>query len=353
MSLGIRSAAKRIGTITTAAWLALTASPTGAEQRSQAHMPTEFTRSYSIAPHDGRSPSVEYRKDMKARAINWLADRKNEPWEAEFSDLTAELIEHSSAQPSREIRVYGADIELFIGLDDEIDAGMSVREVQELISYVRVDGLQIAGLGTPDWRFQALPAHPRIDQGIRVIQFGGGEIALVIDTDFSAVYGRDRRVLAGVPDDILPEFAHLEERQQFSGQITLHIAFDEFPRHRDSDDRSVWRKIGHEAWRRDHAPTIFELMSINAGERIKSTEGNPAVTLRVTRTKFAPAGLEGKHVVSATITVFDMLDDAVKAERWKGLAMLSNGHWFLQEMYLSQKCRRGPDQEVWTSLPCP
>lgn len=325
MSLEIRSAAKRIGTIIPAAWLALAALPTGAEQRPQAQMPVEFTRSYSIAPHDGRSPSVDYRKDMEARASDWIADRKNEPWEAEFSDLTAELIEHSSAQPSREIRVYGAEIELFIGLDDEIDADMSVREVQELISYVRIDGLQIAGLDTPDWRFQALPAHPRIDQGVRVIQFGGGEITLVIDTDFSAVYGRDRRVVAGVPEDILPEFAYHEEQQRFSGQITLHIVFNELPRHRDSDDRSVWRKVGHEAWRRDHAPTIFELMSINAGARMKSTEGNPVVTLRVARANFAPAGLEGEHVVSATITVFEMLDDAVKAERWKGLAMLSNG----------------------------
>ncbi|MEO0464623.1 MAG: hypothetical protein AAF127_15965 [Pseudomonadota bacterium] len=353
MSSEISYAAQKIAAMALGACLTLSATPVKAEREREAQASDPFTRSYSIAPHDGRSPSVDYRDEMKAQISDWLADLKNVPWEASFLDLEAERIEEPSAQPSREIRVYGAEIEFFIGLDDEIDADMSVREVQELISYVRIDGLQIAGLETPDWRFQALPAHSRIDQGIRVIQFGSGEITLVIDTDFSAVYGRDRRVVAGVPEDILPEFVYLEERQRFSGKITLHIAFNELPSHRDSDDRSVWRKIGHEAWRRDHAPTIFELMAINAGEHMKSGEGNPVVTFRVNRANFVPPGLEGEHVVSATITVFDMLDDAVKAERWKGLAMLSNGHWFLQEMYLSQKCRRGPDLEVWTSLPCP
>ena len=214
----------------------------------------EFTRSYAIAPHDGRSPSVEYRDEMKAQVSDWLADLKNEPWEAEFFALEAERIEPSSVQPHLQIRVYGAEIELFIGLDDEIVADMTAHEVEELIKYVEADRLPRAGMDTSDWRFWAVPARARIDQSIRVTQFGGKEMTLVIDTDFSGIYGRDRRVVAGVPEDILPEFGYLEERQQFSGEITLRIALNDLPRQWNADYQPVWRKIGHEVWRRDNAP---------------------------------------------------------------------------------------------------
>ena len=48
-----------------------------------------------------------------------------------------------------------------------------------------------------------------------------------------------------------------------------------------------------------------------------------------------------------------LLDDAVSAERYRGVSSPVPGGWFHGELGRQVKCRRGPTPDEWTTGPCP
>ncbi|MXO89288.1 hypothetical protein [Pontixanthobacter aquaemixtae] len=312
----------------------------------------ESIRTYTIKPHDGREPSDEYKREMESVAVDWLTDLGSDPWRVTFLGLESEFSDSPYAPLPQYLRVYGGGFELTVGFDDEINSYMSADEIQNRISFVGSSGFPILELNSEDWRFEASVPSTHIEKGIRVTKFGDGSMTLTIDTGFFAVYGTDRRVVPGVPEFIMPEFAYFQHRQAFTGEITLEMSIDAFKKAETAQEHPTWREIQHEAWRRANAPSIFELMSIYAGDHLASAEGQPAVTFRAHRTRNVAEEFSGEHMVSATITVFDLPNDSIKGQRWTGLVRFNDDQWYLERLYLSQKCRRGPDEDRWTSSPC-
>lgn len=312
----------------------------------------QSTRSYAILPHDGREPSDEYRREMENHAGNWLAALGSDPWRITFTDLASELVENPHTPLPQYLRVPGDGFELTIGFDDEIHGGLTAEEVQSRINFVATSGFPIEEIETEDWRFEASVPSTHIDKGIRVTRFGDGAMTLQIDLGFFAVYGRDRRVVAGVPEVILPEFGYFQKRRAFAGEIKLEMSIDAFIQAPPTKDHPTWREVQHEAWGRAHAPSVLELMSVYSGDHLASAKGQPAITSRAHRTTQVAAELSDQHMVSATISLFELADDSVEAQRWSGLARLHEGKWQLERLYFSQRCRRGPEKGRWTSAPC-
>lgn len=229
---------------------------------------------------------------------------------------------------------------------------MSPEEVQALVNFIGTDGFPMTNLSSNDWKWEASLTKANITNGIRVAKFADGRLILKIAAGLSAVLCQDRRVVSGIPYPTLPEFAYLNHARPFDGEITLEVSIAALKVTANEHDAAIWRNINHEAWKRAKAPSVFELMSLYAHRHLAQAEGLPAITFQAYRTNEVPEAFEDQHMVSATITIFGMLDDSIEAERWSGLARMHSGEWYLERLYLSRKCRRAPDEYRWTSSPC-
>lgn len=322
---------------------------------SRANLPKEFVKSiksYRILPSDGPPPSMEYKQEMSKRAAKWLDKLVSENWQVEYSGLRAEVSENSYAPLPQYMRVSGLGLDLTIGLDNHINANMTADEVQGLINFVSNSGFPIEKLGNDHWHIEASTLRSHLETGFRVTHFGNGKMTIKISTDFFAVYGLDKRVIP-FPDALTPEFAYFQNRQSFRGDITLQISIDELQSADDPIGDPTWRKIGQEAWGRASAKSIFDLFSVYADRHLENADGQPAITLRTQKTNNVPEKFAGSDMASTTITIFGLPDDSVKTQRWTGLARFADGMWYLEDLWLSQKCQRGEHKERWTSEPCP
>jgi hypothetical protein len=310
-------------------------------------------RSYAIAPHDGREPSAEYMRETSTKTAAWRTQIESNKWQPSFANLTGEFDANPFAPLPQYLRIAGDDVSLTIGFDQKINANMSATEVEGLINYIGTEGFPIGALSSEDWKCDArLLRSPHITSGIRVTKFEGGTMVLKINTDFSAVACQDRRVTSGLPNPTLPGFAYFNHAQPFAADLTLETSIPALKRTVTTANPTIWRNINHEAWKTVQASSVFELMSIYADGHLSVEEGRPAITFQAYRTEDVPEGLKGQHMVLATITTFGILDDSIEAERWSGLVRLQDGKWYLERLYLSQKCRRGPEEYRWTSSPC-
>ncbi len=312
-----------------------------------------LTRSYAIHPHDGREPSGAYKRETEAKAAAWLTQIGSNKWQPDFAGLTGEFEANPFAPLPQYLRVFGGNVSFTIGFDQKINANMSAAEVEGLINYIGADGFSISALSSEDWKCDArLLRSPHITRGIRVTKFKDGALGLKIGTEFSALACQDRRVTSGLPYPTLPDFSYVSLAQAFAADLTLEIAIPTLKGAVTTTNPAIWRKINHEAWRLARAPSVFELMSIYADGHLNAAEGRPAVTFNAYRTDDVPEGFKDHHMVLATITTFGILDDSIEAERWSGLARLHDGKWYLERLYLSQKCKRSPEPGAWTSSPC-
>ena len=73
-------------------------------------------------------------------------------------------------------------------------------------------------------------------------------------------------------------------------------------------------------------------------------EGGPTITLDLRR--------EGDLAVVEMVRT-GLLDDAVSAERYRGVSEPVAGGWFHGELGRQVKCARGESPDEWTTGPCP
>ena len=69
-------------------------------------------------------------------------------------------------------------------------------------------------------------------------------------------------------------------------------------------------------------------------------------------------GIETAMYREGDVAVVEMVktglfDDAISAERYRGVSSPSSGGWFHGEVGRQVKCRRGPTRGEWTMGPCP
>lgn len=333
---------------------AITTESTDSIPAVRTKLPREFIeniKAYRIISSDGRPPSAEYKQEMSKKAAKWLTKLGSENWQVEYLGLKAAVSESPYAPLPQYIRVSGPGLGITIGLDNSINADMTAQEVQNLINFVANSGFPIEELDNDHWYVQASTPSSHIERGFRVTEFGDGKMTLMISTDFFAVYGQDKRVVPD-PDAYTPEFAYFQNRQSFRGDISLKISFDELQSVDAPADDPTWRKIGHEAWGRASAKSLFDLFSVYAESHLEKAEGQPVINFRAHKTTNVPTKFAGSDMVQAAITIFGLPDDSLKAQRWTGLARFGDGTWYLEELWLSQKCQRGLANDRWTSLPC-
>jgi hypothetical protein len=106
---------------------------------------------------------------------------------------------------------------------------------------------------------------------------------------------------------------------------------DEF----EAVEPTVFRIIG--------APTVWDALA-PLGQSFAPEGAGPALTVRIR--------VSGNDQVADVLRT-DLADDAINSQHIRIEFRREPEGWYPTNAYVRQKCRRGPDPEIWTRAPCP
>jgi hypothetical protein len=91
------------------------------------------------------------------------------------------------------------------------------------------------------------------------------------------------------------------------------------------------------------APTVWDALA-PLGQSFEPEGADPALTVRIR--------VSGDDQIADVLRT-SLADDAINSEHIRIEFRREPEGWYATNAYVRQKCRRGPDPEIWTRAPCP